>query len=243
MKPVHFKSAAKFRDWLADQGETASELLVGLYKKGSGKGGITYREALDEALCFGWIDGVRRSLDQNSYSIRFTPRRTRSVWSRVNIKRAVELKELGRMRSTGLKAFDARTPERSGIYSFENSPRKLEGRYAKEFKVNKTAWTFFQTRAPWYRRTASFWVMSAKKEETRRRRLATLIADSAQGRPIGPLRRPVPIAHQPHVSEKTIEEAPEIQRDLMSCANRQPILDIKARPVPLTCGFGIAETP
>ncbi len=188
-KPIFFKSASEFSDWLDQYGKSVAELLVGLYHKRSGKAGLTYQEALDAALCFGWIDGVRRSEDENSYSIRFTPRRAASVWSRANIKRAEALRELGRMRPAGLKAFEARSPHRSGLYSFENAPRELSARYRREFKSYKTAWAFFQSRPPWYRRVASFWVMSAKKEETRHRRFATLMADSAAGRSIKPLAR------------------------------------------------------
>jgi uncharacterized protein YdeI (YjbR/CyaY-like superfamily) len=192
MKPVYFKSAPEFCKWLECHGGSSSELLVGFYKKDSGRGTITYQEALDEALCFGWIDGVRRSVDQESYCIRFTPRRPGSIWSRINIKKAQKLKDLGRMHPAGLQAFAARRPYRSGLYSFENAPRELQASFQREFKRNKPAWTFFQDRPPWYRRVASFWVMSAKKEETRRRRLATLIADSAIGRSIKPLTRPMP---------------------------------------------------
>jgi uncharacterized protein YdeI (YjbR/CyaY-like superfamily) len=192
MKPVYFESAPEFSKWLGSHGGSSSELLVGFYKKDSDRGTITYREALDEALCFGWIDGVRRSVDQESYCIRFTPRRPGSIWSRINIKKAQKLKDLGRMHPAGLQAFAARRPDRSGLYSFENAPRELQASFQREFKRNKPAWTFFQDRPPWYRRVASFWVMSAKKEETRRRRLATLIADSAKGRSIKPLTRPMP---------------------------------------------------
>jgi uncharacterized protein YdeI (YjbR/CyaY-like superfamily) len=186
---LYFETAAQFRDWLMDHWDCASDLVLGFHNKNSRKSGITYRQAVDEALCFGWIDGVRRSVDEHRYTVRFTPRRARSIWSRINIQRVQELKRLGRMVPAGLKAFEARRPERSGIYSFENRPRQLQPAYEAEFKSNVAAWAFFQSRAPWYQRTASFWVMSAKKEETRRKRLATLIADSAQKRPIKPLTR------------------------------------------------------
>jgi uncharacterized protein YdeI (YjbR/CyaY-like superfamily) len=187
-EPRFFRSAEAFRRWLESHHGRQDELLVGFYKKDSGCGGITYPEALDEALCFGWIDGVRRRVDDVSYSIRFTPRRKRSIWSRVNLKRVEALEALGKMHAAGLAALARREPERTGVYSFEDRPRELDPAYEAEFKHHPEAWANFQARAPYYRRTAIFWVMSAKKEETRRRRLATLIQDSAKGRLIPPLR-------------------------------------------------------
>jgi uncharacterized protein YdeI (YjbR/CyaY-like superfamily) len=180
-KTVFFKSPVEFRKWLLENHEQATELLVGFYKKDSGRGGITYVEALDEALCFGWIDAVRRSIDEASYQVRFTPRKARSIWSNVNVKKVEELTRLGRMQAAGLKAFAARETKRSGIYAFENAERKLDAAAEKLFKANKKAWEFFQAQAPWYRRTASWWIMSAKKEETQARRLQLLIRDSEKG--------------------------------------------------------------
>jgi uncharacterized protein YdeI (YjbR/CyaY-like superfamily) len=145
---------------------------------------------VDEALCFGWIDGIRRNVDDERYAIRFTPRRPRSVWSSVNVKRARELIEMGRMHPSGLKAFEERVPERSGIYAYEQGRQKLAESYERELRANGKAWEFFRAQAPWYQRTAAHWVMSAKREETRARRLATLIDDSANGRRIAPLSRP-----------------------------------------------------
>jgi len=187
MKPVFFRTPADFRAWLERHHETADELLVGFYKKGSGRPSITWPESVDEALCFGWIDGIRRSIDGESYSIRFTPRRARSAWSAVNIRRAAELKKLGRMRPAGLRAFEARDPDRSQIYSFEQSPesRRLSPEYQAKLEANEKAWAFFRSQAPYYQRVASWWVMSAKKEETRLRRLERLIANAAEGRPFG----------------------------------------------------------
>ena len=192
MKPTFFPTPADFREWLERHHPTAGELLVGFYKKGSGRPSITWPESVDEALCFGWIDGVRRTIDDESYSIRFTPRRPRSNWSAVNIRRVAELTKLGRMRPAGLRAFEARDPKRSAIYSFEQrkEAQKLSPEYQATLEANKKAWAFFQSQAPYYQRTASWWVMSAKKEETRLKRLATLIDDSAHGRRIGPLTRP-----------------------------------------------------
>lgn len=185
MKPRFFKSGADFRAWLERNHSRQSELLVGFYKTTSGRGGITYRQALDQALCYGWIDGVRKSFDANSYTIRFTPRKPKSHWSRVNIKRVSELKPLGIMHAAGLAAFDKRDEGRTIHYSYELSAADLGPAYEKQFKADPKAWTFFESQAPSYRRVAKFFVMSAKKEETRERRLALLIADSARGRRIG----------------------------------------------------------
>jgi uncharacterized protein YdeI (YjbR/CyaY-like superfamily) len=184
MQPVKikfFKSADGFRKWLVKNHGAVTELWVGIFKKDSGRGGITYPEAVDEALCFGWIDGIRKGIDEASYVNRFTPRKSRSIWSTINTKRAGELRALGRMMPAGLKALAARDPERSGIYSFENRPRKLEAAFERKFKADKKAWEFFQSQAPWYRRTAGWWVRSAKREETRLRRLERLVSDSHQG--------------------------------------------------------------
>jgi uncharacterized protein YdeI (YjbR/CyaY-like superfamily) len=189
MKPTFFATAADFRKWLEKNHDTVPELLVGFYKKGSGKPSITWPESVDEALCFGWIDGVRRTIDEESYSIRFTPRRPRSNWSAVNLKRVDELTKLGRMHPAGLRAFEARDPSRT--YSYERKEdQKLDAAYEAKLKANKKAWTFFQAQPPYYRRIASLWVMDAKKEETRLKRLATLIDDSAHGRRIGLMARP-----------------------------------------------------
>ena len=181
-----FKSAAKFRDWLEENHETATELWLGFYNQRSRKKSITYREALDEALCFGWIDGVRKSINETTYKQRFTPRKQKSYWSAINIKRVGELRKVGRVMSAGVKAFERRTSD-SGKYSFESRPKKLPALYEKQFKANEEAWNFFCKQAPWYQRTATFWVVSAKQEETRQRRLTTLIGDSAAGRRLGVL--------------------------------------------------------
>ena len=194
MKPTFFRKPAEFRKWFEKNHDKEPELLVGFYKKGSGKPSITWPESVDEALCFGWIDGIRRTIDEDSYTIRFTPRRARSIWSLVNVKRVAELTKLGRMQSAGLRAFEARDPKRSGIYAYEGQRRKEEQtlgpEYQTQLEANMKAWTFFQAQAPYYQRTVSRWVMSAKKEETRLKRLATLIDDSAHGRRIGPMARP-----------------------------------------------------
>ena len=186
-KPTFFPRASSFRQWLQRHHATRRELLVGFHKVGSGKPSLTYPEALDVALCFGWIDGVRTSLGPTSYTIRFTPRRPDSTWSTVNLRHVRRLTAAGLMAPAGLKAFRERTRERTGLDSFENRPRALAPAYARSFKANRRAWAWFEGQAPWYRRTASWWVMSAKKEETRLRRLATLIASCAKRLKIPPL--------------------------------------------------------
>jgi uncharacterized protein YdeI (YjbR/CyaY-like superfamily) len=152
--------------------------------------GVTYKQALEEALCWGWIDGVRRSVDAISFSTRFTPRKRRSVWSRINVALAEALIEAGRMAKPGLAAFDAREAQRIGIYSFERKLARLTGVYAKPLRANPKAWSFFKSEAPWYQRTSSFWIMSAKLEKTRQKRLHTLVSCSEQGLRVPPLRRP-----------------------------------------------------
>ena len=180
--PTFFKSGAQFRAWLEKHHSRRDELLVGFYKTGSGKGGMTYRQALDEALCYGWIDGVRRNYTPDSYTIRFTPRKSRSHWSRINITRAHELKAAGLMHDVGLAAFERRDEGKTINYSYELQAAALTPAFEKRFKANKAAWTFFISQAPSYQRHAKFYVMSAKQEETRARRLDILIADSAAGR-------------------------------------------------------------
>jgi uncharacterized protein YdeI (YjbR/CyaY-like superfamily) len=183
MKTTFFKSAADFRKWLETHHSTAQELWVGYYKKSTGQPSLTWPESVDQALCFGWIDGVRKSLDEISYMIRFTPRRPRSIWSAVNIKRAQELIDQGLMQPTGLKAFQAREERRSGIYAYEQQRSDtLPEPYTQQLKNNKTAWAFFQAQPAWYRKKVTWWVVSAKKEETRLKRLDKLIEESANGR-------------------------------------------------------------
>jgi len=186
-----FASRHEFREWLEKNHRTAPELLVRCYKVQASDKGLTYRQALDEALCFGWIDGVRRALDDESFSTRFTPRKPKSKWSAVNIKRANELQAEGQMHSAGETAFAAREAATSRRYSYETRPRQLDTGSLKKLRANKRAWAFFQAQPPWYQRTSTFWVMEAKRKETRERRLAELIARSAKGEPIKLLdRRP-----------------------------------------------------
>ena len=180
MKPKFFTSSDQFHQWLEKNQDSATELLVGFYKKTSGKESITYPEALDEALCYGWIDGVRKSIDNASYTIRFTPRKSKSIWSLVNVRHVERLQQEGRMKPSGLEAFALRDPKRTGIYSFENRPRELSAAYKRKFRQNKKAWEFYEAQPPFFRKTAAFYVMSAKKEETQIRRLERLIESSAK---------------------------------------------------------------
>jgi len=191
MKPHFFPSPAAWRAWLEEHHAKSQELWVGLYKRDSGRPSITWSEAVDGALCFGWIDGVRQSVDAISYKIRFTPRKPRSIWSAINVKRATELSTMGLMHPAGLTAFQKRDGKRSEIYSYEQrKTAKLPAAYEKEFRAQKTGWKFFQAQAPWYQRTSTWWVISAKKEETKLKRLASLIEHSEQQRTIPPLTRP-----------------------------------------------------
>lgn len=188
--PLFFPDASGWRKWLEKNHATADELWVGFHKRASGKPSITWPESVDEALCVGWIDGLRKSIDEDSYKIRFTPRRAGSTWSLVNTKRAEELVALGRMRPAGLEAFGARKDKRSGIYAYEQrKTAALDPKQERRFRANKQAWDFFQSQPPSYRQTATWWVISAKRDQTRERRLAALIEDSEHGRRIGPLTR------------------------------------------------------
>lgn len=177
-----FAAAEDFRKWLKVHHGSTRELWVGFYKKGSGRPSITWPESVDEALCVGWIDGLRKTIDMESYKIRFTPRKTTSNWSAVNIGRAKELTKEGRVRPAGLKAFEARKEEKSGIYAYENRKLAVLGKAAeKRFRARSKAWNFFQSQPASYRQTLIWWVVSAKKEETRRGRLEKLIAASGAG--------------------------------------------------------------
>lgn len=182
MKPRFFRSPAEFRLWLEKHHATVRELWVGFYKVASGRGGLTYKEAVDEALCSGWIDGVRKRVDEDSYMHRFTPRTATSTWSVANTKRVEELIALERMAPPGLKVFRERDQQRSGAYSFENRPKTLDAARERTFKADRAAWRFFRAQPPGYQRLAAFWIMSAKKDETRQRRLASMIRTSAEGR-------------------------------------------------------------
>jgi uncharacterized protein YdeI (YjbR/CyaY-like superfamily) len=179
MKIKYFKSAHDFRRWLEKNHAITQELWVGYYKKSSRQPSITWPESVDEALCFGWIDGIRKSVDDLRYTSRFTPRRRRSIWSAVNIKRARELSEKGLMKPPGMVAFNARKENKSGIYSYEQRSANLDAPYEKRLRQNKAAWDFFYAQPPSYRKAIGWWIVSAKQEATRLKRLEKLIAGSA----------------------------------------------------------------
>jgi uncharacterized protein YdeI (YjbR/CyaY-like superfamily) len=190
MDPIFFRNPAELRDWLDEHHETADEVYVGAWKKGTGQPTLTWEEIVDEALCVGWIDGVRRPVDGDRWAIRLTPRRKASNWSNRNIGRVAELRTEGRMRPAGDAAYEARREDRSGVYSFEQRENAaLDPDEERQFKAEPEAWTWFSAQAPSYRRTAIFWVASAKRPETRARRLATLIEDSRTGRDVKPIAR------------------------------------------------------
>jgi len=187
-KPIFFASPTEFRSWLEKHPTGLQELWVGFYKKHSGKPSLTWPESVDCALCFGWIDGIRKSLGEASYMIRFTPRKPASNWSAINIGRVEELEKMGLMQPSGRKAFELRKDAKSRIYSYEQrKTARLSAAQEKEFRAVKAAWDYFQAQPPWYRRIAAFWVVSAKKEETRQRRFAALIENSGHRRRIGPV--------------------------------------------------------
>jgi len=189
--PIFFASPDKLRRWFDEHHATADELWLGSYKKATGKPSVTWSEAVDEALCVGWIDSVRYSLDSERSAQRFTPRRKGSNWSAVNVVKAAELTKQGRMRPAGLAAFEARKPERSGIYSYEQRHQaRLEPDEEARFRAEGSAWTWFEKQAPSFRTAAVWWVTSAKRPETRSRRLTTLIEDAAAGRRPKPLTPP-----------------------------------------------------
>lgn len=182
MEATFFPTPADFRKWLRRHHKTAKELWVGFYRKNTGRPSITWPESVDEALCVGWIDGIRKRIDAESYMIRFTPRRRGSIWSAVNIKRVAVLTNEKQMTPAGLAAFARRRENKSGIYSYEQRSEQLPEPYASRLKKDRTAWKFFLAQPPSYRTTISWWVASAKQEETRQKRLEKLIAESARGR-------------------------------------------------------------
>ncbi|MES2305804.1 MAG: YdeI/OmpD-associated family protein [Gemmatimonadota bacterium] len=184
-----FKNGAAFRAWLERHHQRETSLLVRIFKAHALKLGVGYAAALDEALAFGWIDGVRRGLDENSFSIRFSPRTTRSIWSKANVAHVARLQREGRMTASGVAAFEARDAKRTGLYSFEQEAMTLAPAFLARLRRSPAAWKYWQAEAPSYRKTATHWVMSAKREETRERRLAALLACSAEGQRVVPLRR------------------------------------------------------
>src|SRR5260370_4373874 len=189
-KPTFFATPADFRAWFKSHHDKFQELFVGFHKKGSGKPSITWPESVQVVLCFGWIDGVRKSIDETSYMIRFTPRKPTSTWSAINIKFVQELTKKGLMHPAGLKAFAARSPIKSGIYAYEQrKSAQFTREQEKRFRANKAAWEFFRSQATWYQRVTTYWVISAKREETKLKRLSSLIEHSQNRRTLPQLTR------------------------------------------------------
>lgn len=183
MTPIFFKDQIEFRKWLEKNHSKESELLAGYYKVGSGKPSMTWSQSVDQALCFGWIDGVRKSIDSERYCIRFTPRKPTSIWSTVNLKKVEQLKEKGLMKESGLEIYNKRKPAYSGLYSFENETSKLSDVFENEFMSHMSAWEFFKKQAPSYQKTILHWIMSAKQEKTQLSRLRkAIIASEKQTR-------------------------------------------------------------
>jgi uncharacterized protein YdeI (YjbR/CyaY-like superfamily) len=179
--PIFFAKQSDFRRWLQKNHKKETELLVGFYKVDSGKHSMTWSQSVDEALCFGWIDGVRKSIDKDTYQIRFTRRKSTSIWSAINIKKVEALTKQGLMQPAGLASFEKRIESKSRIYSYEKDEAELTLNFKKQFKANKKAWDYFQSLAPSYRKVSAHWVMSAKQETTQIKRLNQLISDSAAG--------------------------------------------------------------
>ena len=184
--PIFFKGAAEYRAWLEKNHESATELWIGYWKKATGKPSMTWQDTVEQSLCFGWIDGVRKSIDADSFKQRVTPRRPTSIWSKINVDHVARLTKEGRMRAAGLAAFEKRDATKAA-YSYQQFAAQLDPKYEAFFKKNRKAWEFFNGQPPGYRRLAGWYVMSAKKDDTRERRLERLIKDSAAGRRIGML--------------------------------------------------------
>lgn len=187
-KPIYFAKPADLRKWFANNHKTAAELWLGYYKVGSGKASVTWQQSVDQALCYGWIDGIRKGIDAQSYMIRFTPRRANSIWSAVNLKRIKELDELGLLKPPGRKAYEQRDPAKANVYSSEQRGAELPPALQARFKKNKAAWAHFCAQPAGYRKTITWWVVSAKREETQLKRLARLIEVSERGKRVDLLR-------------------------------------------------------
>lgn len=184
LEPLYFETAIEFRKWLLENHSKETQLLVGFYKINSNKPSITWSESVDQAICFGWIDGVRRSIDEERYCIRFTPRKPGSIWSAINIKKVEELSAKRLMHPTGIEAYKKRKEDKSRVYSYEKDPVSLSPEFEKKFRANKKAWKFFNSMPPSYQRTAIHGIMTVKREETKLKRLEELINDSAAERKI-----------------------------------------------------------
>jgi uncharacterized protein YdeI (YjbR/CyaY-like superfamily) len=190
VQPLYFAAPAELREWLSRHHEDETELIVGYHKRGTGRPSLTWTESVDEAICFGWIDGIRRRVDDERYQIRFTPRKTGSIWSAVNIAKVAELTVQNRMTPAGVRAFAARRTERSGIYSHEQrADAALTEEQITTFQADAAAWQWYCAQPPWYRRATAHWVLSAKQQTTRDRRFGQLVADSVAGRNVAPLIR------------------------------------------------------
>ena len=187
---TYFASPDEFRAWLEANHATATELWVGYRRKSTGRPSMTWEQSVDQALCFGWIDGIRKSVDETSYTIRFTPRRRTSNWSAVNLRRVPELVAIGLMQPAGLRAYEERDRRKDAIYSYENEPEAMPAELEVEFRSDEAAWAFFEAQPPGYRKVANHWIATAKQEATRRRRLAELMQASREGRRPGPLTPP-----------------------------------------------------
>lgn len=181
-KPQFFKTQEDFRDWLEENHASEKELLVGFWKVGSGKASMTWSESVDQALCFGRIDGVRKRIDDDSYTIRFTPRRPTSIWSKINIDKVAVLMKKGLMHKAGLAAYEKKIDDRARVYAYENAPKELATEFVKEFKKDKAAWKFFEALPPSFHKLMIYWVMSAKQEKTKRVRFEKLVAASREGK-------------------------------------------------------------
>lgn len=188
MQPIFFQNTQTLRQWFIDNHQTETELIVGYYKKGVDKQTITWSDSVDEAICFGWIDGVRKSIDEISYQIRFTPRKATSIWSKVNIEKVERLKKQNLMFPSGIVAFEKRKEDKSMIYSFEQNVVELPSNFEELFRANPKAWDFFTKQAPSYQKTAIWKIISAKLEATKIRKLHQLITDSENERKIKELR-------------------------------------------------------
>jgi uncharacterized protein YdeI (YjbR/CyaY-like superfamily) len=187
--PQFFASAADWRAWLEVHHETDTECLVGFVKASTGAANMSWSESVDQALCFGWIDGVRRRIDDRTYSIRFTSRKPASIWSAVNVAKMAQLEAVGQVMPAGERAFERRAANKTAIYSYEREAGEFSAAEGEQFRANEPAWTFFSNQAAWYRRTATHWVLGAKREQTRTKRFAQLVEDSAAGQRLGHLRR------------------------------------------------------
>lgn len=179
---IFFASAEEFRLWLQENHSLKQEIWAGYYKAGTGKPTMNWSDSVDQALCFGWIDGIRKSIDEERYCMRFTPRKPNSNWSTININKVEELSAKGLMTPAGMASYEKRKPEKSGVYSFERDAATFSSDFEKQFKANKAAWTYFSAAAPSYRKTSTFWVVSAKQETTKLNRLLKLIEACEEGR-------------------------------------------------------------